>query len=207
MENFPIDETTKVIDLGSEVGSNIYAVLQGTKVQPQNVYIADIDAEAVMKGNKKYGFTPVVIDESGTIPFPDKFFDIVYCSSVIEHVTIPKDKVWSLYSDKKFEIKSRKRQKEFAKEIQRLGKQYFVQTPYKFFPIESHTWLPFIAFFPRWLLVPILRFTNLLWVKKTSPDWYLLNKEDMSQLFEEAKIIEEKVFAITKSIMAVSIKS
>ena len=207
LSQFSIDEDTKILDLGSEEGDNINAVLQGTKVKNKNVYIADINAEAVLKGNKKYGFTPVIIDDQKTLPFSYKYFDIVYCSSVIEHVTIPKEEVWELSSATKFETQSRIRQKEFSREIQRLGKQYFVQTPYKYFPLESHTWLPFIVLLPRRLLVPTLRFTNLFWAKKTCPDWYLLNKEDMSLLFKEAKLIEEKAFGLTKSIMAVSIKS
>lgn len=59
-------------------------------MQHKSVYIADIDVELVEKGSRKYGFVPVIISESGALSFEDKFFDIVYCSSVIEHVTIIK---------------------------------------------------------------------------------------------------------------------
>jgi ubiquinone/menaquinone biosynthesis C-methylase UbiE len=138
------------------------------------------------------------------LPFPDGFFDIVYCSSVIEHVTVPKDIMWKLRSGRKFHDESRRRQKAFADEIRRVGKCYFVQTPYKHFPIESHTWLPFVAWLPRWLFIPTLRFTNLFWVKASIPDFYLLDKRELSQLFEGARIIEERTFCMTKSIMAVS---
>jgi len=200
---FYLSENTRILDLGSENGSNINAVLEGTLVQHENVYIADINLDAVENGRKKYGFIPVVIRESEALPFEDNFFDIVYCSSVIEHVTIPKEKVWSLFSDRKFKIESLARQKEFAKEVKRLGKQYFVQTPYRHFFIESHTWLPFIAWLPRRLLIPLLRVTNLFWVKKTIPDWYLLNKTEMCFLFDDAEIIKEKQFGLIKSIMAV----
>ena len=191
-------------DLGSEDGSHIYAVLNGTPAQPSNVFIADIKPKLVEEGKKKYGFSPVVIDESEVLPSEDNFFDIVYCSSVIEHVTIPKEKVWSLYSGLTFQQKSLQRQKKFAKEIKRVGKQYFVQTPYRYFPIESHSWLPFMAWLPRRLLLPTLRFVNTFWIKKTNPDWYLLNKREMRQLFSEAKILSEKSLKMTKSIMAVS---
>ena len=148
-----------------------------------------------------------ILNEFESLPFPDGFFDIVYCSSVIEHVTIPKEKVWKIYSGRRFRNESRKRQSEFTEEIKRLGKQYFVQTPYKQLPIESHTWLPFISWLPRRILIPVLHFTNLFWVKKTSPDWYLLGKKEMSELFNEAIIIKEKIFGITKSIMAVNCQS
>ena len=138
------------------------------------------------------------------MPFPDKFFDIVYCSSVIEHVTVPKSIIWELRSGRKFQDESRKRQKTFADEIRRLGKRYFVQTPYKHFVIESHTWLPFVAWLPRWVLIPTLRFTNLFWVKTANPDFYLLDRKELSRLFEGARIIEERAFGMTKSIVAVS---
>lgn len=202
--SFHLDENTKILDLGSENGSNIHSVLSRTQVHPDNVYIADIDPDAVAKGNKDYGFNPVVIREDGRrLPFEDGFFDIVYCSSVIEHVTVPKEKVWSVYSGERFRTEAFARQTEFAREIRRLGRQYFVQTPYKHFPIESHSWLPLVAWLPRWLLVPLLRTTNRVWIKKTSPDWNLLNKAQMRQLFADAVIRDEKSLGVTKSIMAI----
>jgi len=202
-DTFLLNEDTKILDLGSETGSNIHMVLQGTPVNPDNVYIADMDFELIERGRNTFGFVPVLIDGSDKFPFADGFFDIVYCSSVIEHVTVPKEYVWSMYSGKEFKRESLKHQKEFAGEIKRLGKQYFVQTPFKHFPVESHTWLPFIAWFPRWVLIPLVRFTNLFWVKKTTPDWYLLNRTEMSDLFENAIIETEKSFGLTKSIMAI----
>ncbi len=200
---FFLDNNTKILDLGSENGSNINTVLKGSGVKSGNVYIADINADVVTQGSKLFHFNPVVINETETLPFPDGFFDIVYCSSVIEHVTVPKEKVWTLYSGSKFRSESLKRQKEFANEIRRLGKHYFVQTPYRYFPVESHSWLPFVALLPRRILIPTLRFANLFWVKKTNPDWYLLDRKEMSDLFDNAKIIDEKAFGITKSIMAI----
>jgi SAM-dependent methyltransferase len=154
-ENFAVTEHTKILDLGSEDGSNIHRVLQGTRAQPENVYIADISPAAVQRGHERYGFQAIAIDESEPLPFPDKFFDIVYCSSVIEHVTVPKQQIWTLYSGAEFTRQSRARQRSFADEIKRLGKHYFVQTPNKYFVIESHSWLPFISWLPRWSLIPV----------------------------------------------------
>jgi SAM-dependent methyltransferase len=146
---------------------------------------------------------PVLVSESGPLPFPDQFFDVVFCSSVIEHVTLPKNRVWKEYSTARFRDESLKRQKEFAAEIERLGKQYFVQTPYRHFPIEAHSWLPFVAWLPRWLLLPVLRLAHFVWVTKPVPDWYLLDRRELRGLFGEAKIVDEKFFGLTKSIMAV----
>ena len=96
----------------------------------------------------------------------------------------------------------------FANEIRRISKRYFVQTPYKYFLIESHTWLPFIiVLLPRELQIRLIDFlNNTKWPKKTSPDWNLLTVKDMKMLFPDAQIILEKSLLITKSIIAVKVK-
>ncbi|BAU48111.1 methyltransferase [Sulfurifustis variabilis] len=200
---FRLGPGSKVLDIGSEDGSSIAAVLQGAGIAPGNVYIADIDVESVERGRRLFGFTPVVIPESGRLPFDDGFFDVVYCSSVIEHVTLPKTAVWTLRSGREFRRIADERQAEFASEIRRLGRGYFVQTPNRWFPIESHTWLPFVGYLPRRLLVPLLGVTNRVWVKRTSPDWRLLSIAEMRRLFPEARIVRERVWGMTKSIMAI----
>lgn len=127
--------------MGSENGTNIFNVLQGTNYIAENIYISDIEKNAVETGSKFYGFNAVLIDETGKLPFSDNFFDIVYCSSVIEHTTVAKSDVWNWKDGEEFKAAAWERQKVFANEIVRLGKQYFVQTPSKTFPIESHTCL------------------------------------------------------------------
>lgn len=202
-EVFGLDHGTRILDLGSEWGGNIRAVLDGTPVRPENTFIADIDPHALERGRRSYGFVPVLVNASGKLPFPDGFFDIVYCSSVIEHVTIPKDQVWTLRSGKQFRELSLRHQREFAREIQRVGRQFFVQTPYRWFVLESHSWLPFVAFLPRRLLLPLLKFAARFWPKSTNPDWCLLDRGELKSMFMDAEIREEKWLGLTKSIMAV----
>jgi SAM-dependent methyltransferase len=201
---FRLDQDTRILDLGSENGAAISAVLAGTAVLPANVYIADIDRRAVARGSQEFGYRPVVIGEDAPLPFPDGFFDIVHCSSVIEHVTVPKCFVWTLQSGARFRAASRRRQQAFAAEIQRVGRRYFVQTPNRHFPIESHTWLPLVGWLPRRLLIPFLRLSNRFWVKKASPDFYLLDRREFAGLFRGARIVEERAFGLTKSLIAVS---
>jgi SAM-dependent methyltransferase len=199
---FTINKNTRILDLGSEDGSNINNVLNETNINIKNIYIADINLDKLKEGNKKYGYQFIHIHEDKNLPFEDKHFDIIFCSSVIEHVTIPKEDVWKIRSSQEFKEKSFQRQQSFAEEIKRIGKQYFIQTPYKYFPIESHTWLPLVGFLPRPLLLSILRLTNRIWVKKTTPDWNLLNRKQLKILFSDAEIRDEKILGLTKSIMA-----
>ena len=201
--SFVLDQKTRILDIGSEDGSAIAAVLAGTSVHPGNVYIADIDKALVSEGHDRYGFTPIVIEEAAKLPFEDAYFDIVYCSSVIEHVTVPKASVWELLNGDQFARQAWQRQTEFANEIRRIGRGYFVQTPNKWFIVESHSWLPFVGWLPRTVLVPLLALTNRIWIKRTAPDWYLLTRSKMRKLFPEATLARESFFGMTKSLMAI----
>lgn len=88
-----------------------------------------------------------------------------------------------------------------AREIMRVGKKYWVQTPYKHFPFETHTWLPFTQYLPRRLQVKTIEYFNRFWVKKTSPDFYLLSKSEVRYLFPQAEIMFEKLFGLPKSLI------
>ena len=202
-QSFKLDEETKILDLGSEGGDNIHLVLSGTKVFPQNVFIADIEEAPIKSGNERFKFQPVLLNESIELPFEDGFFDIVYCSSVIEHVTIQKEKVWETVSETEFCKEAWENQKKLAKEIKRVGRKYFVQTPARGFPIESHTWFPFFYLLPRSIQIKTMSLTNKFWIKQAIPDFNLLDKKQMAELFPEADIVFEKKFGLVKSIMAI----
>lgn len=202
---FKLDETTRILDIGSENGENINLVLKGTRVKPENVCLADIEQNALDDGRDKFGFQTVLLDESGVLPFADKSFDLVYCSSVIEHVTLPKSEIWKITGEDEFRRAAWANQRKFADEIRRVGKAYFVQTPNRGFIIESHSWLPFVGFLPRPSLLKILSVTNKFWIKAAPPDFNLLGAREMAELFPEAEIVSERKFGLVKSVMAIKI--
>jgi SAM-dependent methyltransferase len=201
--SFNLNENTRILDLGSENGAHINRVLEGSLIKKENVFIADICEDFLDDGVKKFGYSPVLIPANGRLPFDDNYFDIVFCSSVIEHVTIEKEKIWKCTSSEQFKNQAYRAQKNFAREITRLGKAYYVQTPNRDFPIESHTWLPFISYLPRPSLVKILNFSNKFWIKKTNPDWNLLNERQMKEFFPDSKIYYEKYCGLVKSLIAI----
>lgn len=150
-----------------------------------------------------YGYNIMELDESGKIPCVKNEFDIIFCNSVIEHVTVDKKKIYEIKSNKDFKTVAFERQRIFANEIRAKCDKYYVQTPNKYFPIESHSWLPSIlVFLPRTIQIKIISFFNKFWPKKTSPDFNLLTEKEMKELFPEAKIIKEKYFLFTKSLIA-----
>ena len=205
---FPwIGPETRILDLGSGDGANFARVVAGLQISPANVHAADLNAGAVQRAHDRFGFTPVLLEESGKLPFPDNHFDIAYCSSVIEHVTAPKSEVWSLRNGRVFNRHAAVHQHIFAAELRRVAQAYFVQTPNRGFPIESHTWLPFMGYLPRPWLILALRVTNRLWIKRTTPDWSLLDRHEMAALFPDAEVLGETVCGLTKSWMAIRTRS
>lgn len=118
--------------------------------------------------------------------FVERQFDIVFSNSVIEHVG-PSEK-----------------QRAFAREVRRLGKSYWVQTPSIWFPIEAHCGMPFWWFYPS----RVRRFCIERWRQKL-PGWTrmveetrVLKKDDFEQLFPDAAICTETFFLIPKSYIA-----
>ena len=193
-------EHDTILDLGAEDGHHIAAVIPFRS----NVTIADIDADALEQGRARFGFRTALLDEGGRLPFPDDHFDIIFCSSVIEHVTVDKVELGTIRSGRAFAAASWEHQRRFAEEIRRVGKRYFVQTPNKWYPIESHTWLPLpIVVLPRSLQLRLVQWLNRWWLKPTQVDWNLLTRPDMAELFPEATIVPERMLGMCKSLIAV----
>lgn len=197
---FPNSENIKILDLGGGDGT----LIASTAPKCKNIYVADISTKDLLRAEKRYGYKTIQLDETGILPFEKGAFDVIFCSSVIEHVTVDKNMMYNFKTNKSFKEAAFRRQQLFANEIRSKCDNYFVQTPYKYFFIESHTWLPgIIVFCPRMLQINIINFFNKFWPKKTEPDWNLLTKKEMQKLFPEANIISEKSFFMTKSLVAV----
>jgi len=93
------------------------------------------------------------------------------------------------------------RQKAFAREAQRLGHRYWVQTPSKYFPIEAHNGMPGWWFYPAWLREYFLRG----WRRKL-PSWTemvegtrVLTKDWLGSLFPDGRIRTERFLRFPKS--------
>lgn len=124
--------------------------------------------------------------------FQNGTFDLAFSNSVIEHVG-------------NFE-----RQLQMAGEIRRVAVRYWVQTPYRHFPLETHMVFPFFQYFPlkvrAWLGVrwpfsfEMMRHGDPL---RDATQIWLLDIRQMRQLFPEAEIIIERFMGIPKSLIAV----
>ncbi len=188
-----------VLDLGGGDGSHIHMLFPDHRP----VVVADIDSDALSRARSRFGYETAQMDMQDALPFDDKQFDFVFCSSVIEHTTGPKSEMTEMTDGAEFRRIARLNQARFAGEIARVAKSYWVQTPNKYFVVESHSWLPgVVAFLPRTVLVPLLKAFAKFWPKATSPDWNLLGMGDMRRLFRDASIIKERSCGLTKSLIA-----
>jgi hypothetical protein len=134
-----------------------------------------------------------IIGDGRRLPFPSGSFDIAYSNSVIEH------------------LGDLGNQEAFARECQRVGVRYYVQTPNRRFFVEPHLITPFIHWLPRrWQCRLLRNFT--VWGLVTRPDRqackqlldevHLLDEQDMRRLFPEAQIWRERFLGFTKSLIA-----
>ena len=144
-----------------------------------------------------YGNYECRTGDARQLPYADNSFDLVFSNSVIEHVGNAEDK------------------RKFAKECERVGKEIYIQTPNRWFPIEPHIF----AFFIHWLPKPIykkLSFLSVLSISRTfnmttetkASEWIndidLLSKKQLQQIFPNQNFLEEKAFFLVKSFIVTS---
>jgi SAM-dependent methyltransferase len=121
----------------------------------------------------------VQADAASGLPFADGEFDLVYCSSVIEHVPPA-------------------RRGAFAAELRRVGRGWMVQTPARSFPIEPHSLLPGA----HWLPVGLRRRYWRLGAAGSWEEIELLSRAELEALFGPAR--PERALGLVKSWVCVS---
>lgn len=144
------------------------------------------------------GATDWVAADGRSLPFRDDAFDVVFSNSVIEHVG------------------NAASQERFAREVARVGRRYWVQTPNRWFPVEQHLLTPFVHWLPKawqrkivprcnlWsLLVRVTPDRRRFYVEHYLSDVRLLAFHEVRALFPDSHIIRERLCGLTKSFIAV----
>ena len=143
------------------------------------------------------GTTQWVAGDGRALPFRDAAFDVVFSNSVIEHVGEPAS------------------QERFAREVARVGRAYWVQTPNRWFPVEQHLLTPLVHWLPKSWQAAIVR-RGTVWSALTRPtadrrdfyiehflrDIHLLGMGELKRLFPSARLIRERFLGVTKSLIA-----
>jgi hypothetical protein len=89
-------------------------------------------------------------------------------------------------------------------ELRRVADRYYLQTPNSFFPLESHYQPPLFQFLPLAVQRFVVPRFQLGWQQKGEMETIrLLSARQLQQLFPDSTIHRERLFGLTKSLMAV----
>lgn len=180
-----IDENTTILDVGGDLG--IWTSLPFT---PKLTLLNKGPRPASLPDAIGY-----IQGDGCSIPLEDNSFDLTFSNSVIEHVS------------------GIERQRQFAKEIIRVGRRYYVQTPNYYFPIEPHFLTPFFHWYsPRMQILMARNFTLWGWItrpdfdhaKRQSEGIRLVTTRELENLFPGSAEISEYALGLKKSIILIS---
>lgn len=183
---FPDLAAMRVIDLGGTVEA-----WNAAPVQPAELTVLNLSHSVV--GDRSS--TTLVVGDACALPaeLAGRRFDLVYSNSLIEHVG------------------GVARRMDLAASVAALSDRHWVQTPYRYFPVEPHWLFPGFQFLPlctRALISrtwPVMGWRSAdlhhavgdaLWVE-------LLSRTEMLWLFPDSTILAERLAGLTKSLIAV----
>ena len=179
----------RVCDLG---GSRHFWESMPADMLPAHLTLLNIADDGQSRSHTgRFETLDVVIYDGHTIPYPDGHFDVLICNSVVEHVPPPQ-------------------RERLSREIRRVSKYFFVQTPAYGFPVEPHFVFPGLHWLPRPVGRHFVRFG--LWAILNRPtrgkmdsyfdDVHLLTRREVARLFPQATIAKERLLGMVKSYTA-----
>jgi ubiquinone/menaquinone biosynthesis C-methylase UbiE len=184
--DFHIKSSTLILDVGGSFFNWQFIAARPT------IVLLNLTAEYLGERRDRGEFLRVIGDGCH-LPFKDGAFDVVFCNSVIEHLT------------------RAERQRQLAREIQRVGDQYFIQTPDKRFPIEPHFLAPFFHWLPKRIQRRIVRYvTPWGWITRSTKtqadalvdEMRLLSPREVLAMLPGARIEHERLLGLPKAIIA-----
>lgn len=179
------DKPIHILDIGGTEG--YWETMKFTKTN--KVHITLLNLEEVNTRNTN--FKSIKGDACDLSLFKDKEFEIAFSNSVIEHLFTSENQI------------------KMANEIRRVAKNYYVQTPNFYFPIEPHWLFPFFQFLPFKAKVFLTRNLDLGHYKRAATEneaitrvneVKLLTERKLKKAFPDAKVYREKFFGLVKSI-------
>jgi hypothetical protein len=188
LKHYPGLAEWTICDLG---GSRHFWQESKLDVDPERITIVNISLDEVEAyGQSSTRQIRTILYDGRNIPFSDGSFDLLVCNSLLEHVA-PADR------------------DSLCREMRRVAKRIYLQTPAFEFPMEPHFILPFVQWFPRKFGRVFARLG--LWNLLSRPseavfdsyfdDTYLLTRREMEQLFPEVDVKGEQFAGLTKSYL------
>ncbi|HEY5155137.1 MAG TPA: class I SAM-dependent methyltransferase, partial [Acidimicrobiales bacterium] len=182
---FPEIADARIVDLGGTA-----AYWAAAPVRPAHVVLVNLQEQASHES--------WITSHVGDVCAPPEAvtrerFDVVYSNSVIEHVG------------------GHANRERMAEMVHGLGERHWVQTPYRYFPVEPHWLFPGFQFLPTTLRARVARSWPLAWSRP--PDRRssvsnalgveLLDRTQLEYYFPTSTLLPERVAGLVKSLIAV----
>lgn len=186
----PFLDGAKICDIG---GSRHFWDEVGLDIPPENITIFNVSAgETETVGQSRYSTIPVLIYDGRRIPARDREYDLVVCNSVLEHVP-PEARP------------------QLSREMLRVGKNLFLQTPAYTFPLDPHFLLPLIHWVPKGLGYPLAKVSPWKILSRAGDEVVreyffgtsLLREREVEALFPAARIEYERFMGLKKSFLVI----
>jgi hypothetical protein len=184
-ETFPDLAQMSVIDLGGRIPA-----WQHVPVRPKHVHVVNMEPSRVDVPE----WAEFDVGDACDLPahIASRRYDLVFANSVIEHVG------------------GHERRQRFADSVHQLSGAHWVQTPYRYFPIEPHWMAPGMQFLPVAARAQVARRWPLSYGRGKSREAALqsvlqvelLDRTLLRSYFPDSLIRTETVFGIPKSLIA-----
>jgi SAM-dependent methyltransferase len=186
METFQPEAHHRVLDLGITPDDTLPESNFFEQLYPYRKNLTAASIEDAQNITQRFPGVNFVQISKGPLPFPDKHFDFVFCSAVLEHVGTQED------------------QRNFISETLRVSRHFMLTTPNRHFPMEFHTLIPFMHWLPQPLHQKFLRSIGKdFWAKTENLN--LLTPGSMRALFPkcaELNIRSLHLFGFPSNIIA-----
>jgi len=188
LRRFPDLKAARVIDLGGT--PEFWA---RSPVQPAQLTVVNLDRSAA----EPPPWVEVIVGDAceAASLVKGRTYDIVFSNSTIEHVG------------------GHDRCQAFARSARQLARRHWIQTPYRYFPIEPHFVFPGFQFLPVALRHRVAAKWPLSYTRSTGgvlrdPTgavlWTeLLGRTQFRYYFPDSEIVSERFLGLTKSLIAV----
>ncbi len=174
----------RVLDIGASGDVFLRYTLEDIYPYPERITAGGYEFVEVESARRFYPQARYAVFDGCALPFPDRSFDLVFSNAVIEHILGPG------------------RQEQFAREIMRVGKSWFVTTPNYWYPFESHYHLPLIQFMPRAMQREYNRLLGTHIPKGMVQELGLLSARQLRGPFPTSRIVKVRVTFWPETLVA-----
>ncbi|MHA6758526.1 class I SAM-dependent methyltransferase [Streptacidiphilus sp. PAMC 29251] len=185
-DTFPGIGEMSVIDLGGTVETWLRAPVRPARVHVVNL-LEDPPAEVPDWIRAEFSDATALSERILATEY-----DLVYSNSVLEHVGGHTQRL------------------RFAEAVHRLAPRHWVQTPYRYFPIEPHWLFPGFQFLPLAARAELARYWPLAHSRAGSTEeglrsamcTELISRSEMQHYFPHSRVINEHMAGLVKSLIA-----